>query len=96
MSDAKEDAGLAQYSYMEFVTASGASPWHIRKLSKAGRKLSGGIDTPSLCGRRYNGWDLESALDTRHDNHTCQRCLARYLARQPHAAAKRGSDDEHQ
>jgi len=49
------------YSYMEFATATGRSPWHIRKLTDQGKKMGGGIDTPSLCGRKYNGWDVNHA-----------------------------------
>lgn len=52
---------MAEYSYMEFTFAASTSPWHIRKLTKVGKKFGGGIDTPSLCGRKYNGWDMRHA-----------------------------------
>lgn len=45
------------YSYCESVTATGTSPWHIRRLTEIGRKLGGGADTPALCGREVS-WDL--------------------------------------
>lgn len=39
------------YAFCELVFATSLRPWCIRKLGKAGLKLGGGIDTPSLCGR---------------------------------------------
>ena len=62
--------------FCESVT--GIGPWHIRKLSKNGLKLGGGIDTPSLCGRIRplgdhtqervggGGWDLEVRITSGH------------------------------
>jgi hypothetical protein len=54
------------YSFCESTQAGPLSPWHIRRLTSAGRKCSGGIDTPSLCGRvtpKWNGWDLTVEVD---------------------------------
>ena len=47
----------AKFSFCETAFATGTSPWHIRELSEAGRKLGGGADTPTLCGREA-AWDL--------------------------------------
>lgn len=69
------------YSYCESVHATSTSPWHIRKLTEVGRKLSGGIDTPSLCGRvgKGWGWDLEVELNEFHlENVSCPKCVELY------------------
>jgi hypothetical protein len=67
-------------SLCESVTASSISPWCIRVLTKEGKKLGGGVDTASLCGRVRPpmGWDL--ALDfeeymARGGSKVCKRCL---------------------
>ncbi len=63
------------YAFCESVT--GIGPWHIRKLSEAGLKLDGGIDTPTLCGRVRpfgdtadrvggGGWDLNVRITEGH------------------------------
>lgn len=55
----------ASYSFCESSAAGPLSPWHIRALTSAGKKLSGGVDTESLCGhvtRKFGGWDLEAEL----------------------------------
>lgn len=41
------------HSFCESIHASSSSPWHIRKLTSKGRKLGGGIDTPTLCDLIY-------------------------------------------
>ena len=74
----------AEYSYIEFVHATSTSPWHIRVLTDVGKKLGGGIDTPSLCGTKYNGWDM------RHDppkpgpkpDFACGGCWIEFLNRE--------------
>lgn len=57
---------MTTYSFCESVHASGASPWHIRKLDAAGLKLSGGITSNSLCDRvrMPYGWDLRTEVDS--------------------------------
>lgn len=65
-------------SFCESVHASGYSRWHIRGLTEAGRKLGGGIDTPSLCGRVTKGWDLNVPITPQHANHTCSACWDEY------------------
>jgi len=66
------------YSFCENVHATPYSKWHIRKLTKLGRKLGGGADTPSLCGRVVN-WDLDIKLDSHHvTQNSCPRCAKEY------------------
>jgi hypothetical protein len=52
---------VGRYSFCEHVLASSSSPWHIRELTTEGKKLTGGIDTSSLCGQIRRGWDLRSS-----------------------------------
>lgn len=70
----------ALYSYCETVTAGPLSPWHIRRLTEAGRKPSGGADTPALCGREV-AWDIPAPEVTNpvDAGGVCRRCLATYL-----------------
>jgi len=68
---------MDQYSFCETVTATGTSPWHIRKLTEKGKKLSGGADSPSLCGKVV-AWDLTANIDNHHLGHCCQKCAAKY------------------
>lgn len=51
---------MVEYSYCEPVWAAPLASWCIRPLTDAGRKLGGGVDTESLCGRVSveQGWDL--------------------------------------
>jgi hypothetical protein len=70
------------FSFCESVTAIPLGKWHIRKITKAGKKTGGGIDTPSLCGLVRNGWDLETDIidhpkDKLHDI-TCKECLEKF------------------
>lgn len=65
------------YSYCETVTSSGASPWHIRQLTEAGRKLGGGADTPALCGRVV-AWDLLSPVRRLDVHRICEKCFAKW------------------
>jgi hypothetical protein len=70
------------YSFCESNCAAPRSPWHIRELTTKGRKLGGGIDTPSLCERvkAGGGWDLDVELNTFHlQTNTCHACLAIFL-----------------
>jgi len=65
------------YSFCESVTAGPLSVWHIRKLTSVGRKLGGGVDTPSLCGhvKTHFGWDLEVRITEFHlEKNTCPTC----------------------
>lgn len=69
-----------KYSFCEGVLATSRSKWHIRELTGAGRRLSGGVDTQSLCGRvgspNLNGWDLKVEITEHHLEHnTCPECL---------------------
>ena len=60
----KKDSGilLPQYSFCESIHGS-FNTWHIRLLTPAGRKLGGGIDTESLCGRVNHGWDIRKPVE---------------------------------
>ena len=64
------------FSYCESIAATATSTWHIRKLTSKGRKLGGGIDTPSLCGRVTSGWDLAVPIGTAPGKHICCECYA--------------------
>jgi len=70
------------YSFCEGAWAGPKSPWHIRRLTSVGKKLGGGIDTASLCGRvgppAVNGWDLEVQISDHHLGHACKTCVAVY------------------
>jgi hypothetical protein len=68
------------YSFCESIHAGGATPWHIRKLDGAGRKLGGGITSKSLCTRVDRGWDLDVKITKHHLTHSCRDCVKAYLA----------------
>jgi hypothetical protein len=75
-----EPGEVPKFAFCEATTASGRSPWHIRQVTAQGLKLTGGVDTPSLCGHvhiRY-GWDLNVKIDAHHLRHACPRCVAEY------------------
>jgi hypothetical protein len=79
-----------KYSFCESSAAGPLSPWHIRLLTSAGKKPSGGVDTESLCGhvtRKFGGWDLQAEvvnypLDRVTDGrrHVCKKCADLYRA----------------
>ena len=68
------------YSFCEASWAGPLSPWHIRKLTSVGKKLGGGVDTNSLCGRINNGrgWDLSAEITDHHLDHSCKDCVEIY------------------
>lgn len=68
---------MSEFSFCESVATTGISPWHIRQLTEVGRKLGGGCDTESLCGRKM-GWDLKVELTQHHLGHACRKCVAEY------------------
>lgn len=68
---------MINYSFCESQWATGTSPWHIRRLTKLGKKLSGGADTPALCGRKV-AWDLEVDITEHHLTHCCICCREEY------------------
>jgi len=70
---------MDNHSFCESVYATPYSRWHIRKLTKAGKKYGGGADSFALCGRRVD-WDMEVELTDFHlKNNSCQECLKIYL-----------------
>ena len=71
---------MAIYSLCE---GNSAGPWwHIRELTAAGKRLTGGVDTHSMCGHVKPpwGWDLNSPVE-RHinGNHVCAQCKAELM-----------------
>lgn len=81
-------AGGEIWSYCEPSVAGPLAPWCIRRLTEAGRKLGGGIDTPSLCGRVKPpyGWDIPVPVDVieafmRSRPPVCKRCLDEMVQR---------------
>ena len=62
------------FSFCESVHAGPRSPCHILRLTEEGRKLGGGIDTSSLCGRVKVGWDLNIPLNQLHLEGICDLC----------------------
>jgi hypothetical protein len=74
-----------QYSFCEPVWVATAAPWCVRRLTDKGRKVSGGVDTPSLCGRvdptKGGGWDLSAACQVSLEHsHMCARCRTKLEA----------------
>ena len=74
------------YAFCEPVTAGPHTRWHIRKINKA-LCLTGGIDTPSLCGKvipigpergALGGWDLNVKITDHHLGHSCPECVKAY------------------
>jgi hypothetical protein len=62
------------YSYCEYWSAGSLSNWHIRRLTSKGKKLSGGTDTLSLCGRKMT-WDITSPVTKDIPaNNICKKC----------------------
>lgn len=70
------------FSLCEGSSASGSSPWHIRALEQSqDRKISGGIDTDSLCGnvKAPYGWDLDVPFLKHVEGRSiCRTCKDRY------------------
>jgi hypothetical protein len=66
-----------QYSFCE---TSAAYRWHIRPLTEAGQKFSGGADTKTLCGLDA-AWDLHSglAMTALESPGICLGCRRTYL-----------------
>jgi hypothetical protein len=70
-----------EYSFCEGVHSGPNSKWHIRKLSDIGRKLGGGADTLSLCGKQVP-WDMKVEVTYYHlNNNSCKKCLEEYNRR---------------
>lgn len=77
---------VPEYAYCESVTAGSSAKWHIRKVGEA-LHLTGGIDTPSLCGivrpfgpdyGALGGWDVNVKMTGNHTKHCCTKCAAEY------------------
>ena len=82
------------YSFCEPSFAGSLVRWCIRELSVQGPKYTGGIDTPSLCGRvqpfgakvsgkknpGVGGWDVRVEMTALHVAHACPECVRAYQA----------------
>ena len=74
-------ASSNKFSFCESVHAGSHSRWHIRRLSDAGRKTGGGIDTSSLCGRlttKISGWDINVEIRPASLQSACPDCEREY------------------
>ena len=74
-----EPGEVPSYSFCEPVTAGANSKWHIRKVGSR-LFLSGGVDSPSLCGHVQisKGWDVNVKITERHLSHSCPKCVEEY------------------
>jgi hypothetical protein len=61
------------HSYCEAWSAGSLSPWHIRRLTSKGKKLSGGADTQSLCGQGMS-WDVRPMVTKHPLTEVCAKC----------------------
>ncbi len=76
----------SDFSFCESVHAGPRSRWHVRRLTEVGKKLGGGIDTPSLCGhvKVRSGWDLNVPLNQLQlKGCTCDTCCEAVLEEIP-------------
>lgn len=71
---------VPKFAFCETVTAGGSSRWHIRELTTRGKMLSGGADTPALCGREVS-WDLRMDVNERQLEIACIVCARNYINR---------------
>jgi hypothetical protein len=69
-----------EYSYCEPTWAGSNRKWCIRRLTKAGKKCGGNVDTNSLCRRVHigGGWDIQAEMDKRLTELCCPDCRAAY------------------
>ena len=68
-----------EFAFCESVHATSTSPWHIRKLTDKGLKLSGGADTKALCGLEVC-WDLGVEIDPLYleQPDCCDKCVSEF------------------
>lgn len=74
---------MPEYSFCEATTAGSRSRWHIRPLTKVGRKLGGGADTQALCGRLV-AWDIATPVTPTSpvlEDGVCSTCRVSYEER---------------
>jgi hypothetical protein len=74
-----ESSPKIEFAFCESVYATSTSPWHIRKLTDKGLKLSGGADTKALCGLEVC-WDLGVEIDPLYliQPDCCAKCVAEF------------------
>lgn len=70
----------SQFAFCESMHATGATPWHIRKLTTQGLKFGGGADTKALCDRKV-AWDLHVKITSHHLTHCCLKCAQEFKKR---------------
>ena len=64
------------YAFCEPSYVGSNRPWHIRKLSNAGKMLGGGADTLTLCGRDLcKGWDIDVIISQNFLDIACSKCV---------------------
>ena len=68
---------VTDYSICENMHGHPCGPWHIRALSAVGKKLGGGADTLSLCGRKMT-WDRDVIINERQLSVACKKCVDLY------------------
>jgi hypothetical protein len=66
-----------KFAFCEAATAGGGSRWHIRELTRRGKMLGGGADTPALCGRQVS-WDVRPDVNERQLQGACPICARIY------------------
>jgi hypothetical protein len=83
---------LSKYSFCEPAFVATAAPWCIRPLTAAGRKLSGGVDTSSLCGRvdhtKFGGWDIARQIEEHLFDARAERAFAGQVSRVPYVCQR--------
>lgn len=79
MTDATGTNAADRYAFCEPVTAASFTAIHIRRLGVRGLRLTGGADTPALCGRSVN-WDVPGMItpDAIEDERTCHVCREKF------------------
>jgi len=79
-TNAADEAAAPKYAFCESVLATPISKWHIRELTDKGLRLTGGIDSPSLCALINKGWDLDVPIDLKNIKryNTCLKCVNAY------------------
>mgnify|MGYP003483350796 CR=1 FL=1 len=78
---------MTLYSFCETLTAGGATPWHIRKLTHIGQKLGGGADTLALCGIQVS-WDIGKPFTIMSTTNACRKCCLVFTDASPDQAGQ--------
>ena len=85
------------FSFCESTWAPPLGKWHVRRLTDAGNKFGGGIDTPSLCEFIKQGWDLRVPINQFHLKEVvCDHCREALLQEIPLGSFPPSSIRSHQ